>query len=282
MTIGRGNVLTRLVRGTRWSWRDERHASALPGDLDSVVMTLESADRHHAKQGRSTARVRFDQGSGSLSVFLKRHYQLPWLNRLAALLHPSGHHSPASAEWAHLERARSLGIAVPEVVAVGEWVGPWGALRSYLMVAELVGHAPLHEAIPELSKGLDPSSFARLKRALVIEMAEIAAKLHSAHAFHKDLYLCHFFLDQTGEKSSGRQLCLIDLHRLAIHRWSALRWRVKDLGQLLFSTQGVHGIDDRDRLRFWKHYRRRSKLILPDLHRKFIQAKAALYLAHNR
>jgi heptose I phosphotransferase len=282
MTVAHGNLFTRLFRGTRWSWRDERHASALPGDLDSMVMTLESADRHHAKQGRSTARVRFDQGSASLSVFLKRHYQLPWLNRLAALVHPAGRHSPASAEWAHLERARSLGIVVPEVVAVGEWVGPWGALRSYLMVAELVGHAPLHEAIPDLARTLEPSVFARLKRAIVIEMAEIAAKLHRAHAFHKDLYLCHFFLDGNGEGSSGPKLCLIDLHRLAIHRLTAPRWRVKDLGQLLFSTQGVEGIDDRDRLRFWKHYRRRARILLPEVQRKLVQGKAALYLAHNR
>ncbi len=282
MTTGHGNLMTRLFRGIRWSWRDERHASALPGDLDAMVMTLESADRHHAKQGRSTARVRFDQGSASLSVFLKRHYQLPWLNRLAALLHPAGHHSPASAEWAHLERARNLGIAVPDVVAVGEWVGPWGALTSYLMVAELVGYAPLHEAIPELFHALDATSFARIKRALVIEMAEIAAKLHAAHAFHKDLYLCHFFLDRSKEQSPEPKLCLIDLHRLAIHRWTAPRWRVKDLGQLLFSTLDVEGIDDRDRVRFWKHYRSRSAVLAPDLQRRLIQAKAGLYLAHNR
>lgn len=282
MRNGHGTLLTRLVRGTRWSWRSERHTSTLPADLDATVMSLESADRHHAKQGRLTARVRFDAGAASLSVYLKRHYQLPWLNRLAALLHPAGRHSPASAEWAHLERARSLGIPVPEVVAVGEWVGPWGALRSYLMVAELVGHSPLHEAIPELASTLEPAAFETLKRSLVIEMAEIAAKLHDAHAFHKDLYLCHFFLDRSPIPRQGRRLCLIDLHRLAVHRWTAPRWRWKDLGQLLFSTLGVPGIEDRDRLRFWMHYRRRSKMLFPGLQLRFVRGKAALYLAHNR
>ena len=48
---------------------------------------------------------------------------------------------------------------------------------------------------------------------------------------------------------------LIDLHRLGEHRSWPDRWRWKDLGQLLFSTDGVAGIDDRDVLRFWKHYR---------------------------
>ena len=107
------------------------------------------------------------------------------------------------------------------MVAAGEWIGPWGALQSYLMVADLVGHAPLHEAVPELAASLEPAAFASMKRALVIEMAEITAKLHAAHAFHKDLYLCHFFLDRRPDAAPGRRLCLIDLHRLAVHRWTA-------------------------------------------------------------
>ena len=180
-----GNLVTRLVRGTRWSWRADRHAGALPADLDASVMALEGGDRHHRKQGRSTARIRFDAGTPdapALSVYLKRHYRLPAWDRFRALVHPTGRYSPASAEWAHLERARSLGIQVPEVVAVGEAIGPWGHLQSYLMVAELVDQDPLHEAIPALAATLPPEEFARLKRALIVEMAEMVARLHAARA----------------------------------------------------------------------------------------------------
>ena len=42
MTRGHGSLLTRLTRGTNWSWRAERHLTALPADLDVTVMTLES------------------------------------------------------------------------------------------------------------------------------------------------------------------------------------------------------------------------------------------------
>ena len=158
----------RLVRGTRWTWLAEPYRAALPADLEATVMGLESRDRLHAKQGRSTARVHFHTGEGPLAVYLKRHYRLPWRSRLAALVHPGGRHSPAKAEWANLERARALGIDVPEVVAAGERIGPWGELQSFLMVAELTGCLPLHEAIPLLAararSGLVRSPEARADR----------------------------------------------------------------------------------------------------------------------
>ena len=168
-----GSLWERLVRGVRWSWIDPRYQSALPPDLDASVMTLDSRDRLHAKQGRSTARVVFhpaaaaaDRASGTaqcagasagpVAVYLKRHFRLPWLARLAALFDPAGRHSPAAAEWVHLERARALGVPVPEVVATGERIGPWACLQSYLMVAELTGCQELNVALPELATNSSP------------------------------------------------------------------------------------------------------------------------------
>jgi len=270
----------RLVRGSRWTWIDERFRAVLPADIDTRVMTLESRDRFHAKQGRSTARVVFHGASGPLSVYLKRHDRLPWRSRLAALIDPGGRHTPGAAEWSHLERVRALGIAVPEVVAAGERIGPWGRLQSFLMIADLVGCEPLHEAIPALVRRRDPRTFASWKRALIAAMAEITATLHRADLFHKDLYLCHFFVDPERHADEMR-LTLIDLHRLGQHpRWPE-RWRRKDLGQLLYSTYGVEGIDDRDRLRFWKHYRAHLGLRRLRRQARMIALKAARYHAHN-
>jgi heptose I phosphotransferase len=275
-----GGFLDRLVRGTRRSWTSERHRRALPADLVESAMAIASTDRYHAKQGRSTARVRFDGPDGPLSVYLKRHDRLPWSARLAALLHPEGDHSPATTERRHLERARALGIAVPEVVAAGEEIGPWGRLRGFLMVAELVGADEVNLVVPRLAEAMNPADFARFKREVIAEMAAIAARLHGARLFHKDLYLCHYFLDPT--RPAGLRLTLIDLHRLARHRWTAWRWRRKDLAQLLYSTEGVAGIDDRDRLRFWMHYRRRMDLRWPGFEARAALAKAARYRSHNR
>jgi hypothetical protein len=299
--VSYGSLWDRLVRGVRWSWVDPRYEPALPPDLDSAVMTLESRDRLHAKQGRSTARVVFHPAAGSpgrsaqaaradsspetpLAVYLKRHFRLPWPARVAALVDPGGRHSPGAAEWAHLERARSLGVPVPEVVAAGERIGPWAGLQSYLMVAELTGCEELNVALPRLAAELDQATFGALKRRVIAEMARISASLHQARVFHKDLYLCHFYLDceRLRRDPLDARLIVIDLHRLGEHRLWPDRWRWKDLGQLLYSTEGVAGIDDRDILRFWKYYRRQVAIRLPRWQARMIRMKAARYLGHNR
>ncbi len=146
-----GSLWQRWSRGVSWTWINEQYRARLPDDLGANVMTLESRDRFHAKQGRSTARVVLDRADRPLAVYLKRHFRLPWPARLAALVDPAGKHSPAAAEWAHLERARALGIDVPEVVAAGERIGPWADLRSFLMIAELTGCDAVNELLPQLA-----------------------------------------------------------------------------------------------------------------------------------
>jgi heptose I phosphotransferase len=267
-----------------WTWVNEKYRGFLPENSAAVVMSLESHDRLHAKQGRSTARVVLHRADCHLPVYLKRHFHLPWTARLAALFNPAGSHSPAAAEWRHLERARGLGISVPEVVAAGERIGPRAGLQSFLMLAELTGSTALNELLPRLAVSCDQASFAALKRQVVTEMAKITATLHRAQVFHKDLYLCHFFLDPyraiTGIKEP--KLSLIDLHRLEEHPYLGDWWRWKDLGQLLFSTEGVAGISVRDCLRFWKLYCRQAGIERPRLHARMARLRAARYSGHNR
>jgi heptose I phosphotransferase len=284
-----GSFWRRWTRGVSWTWVNDRYRDSLPPGFDSDVMTLQTPDRLHVKQGRSTARVSFhtadrDASSPALSVYLKRHYRLPWSARLAATLHPSGGYSPAAEEWFHLERGRALGIDVPEVVAAGERIGPHAALSSFLMVAELTGCEALHDALPRLAARLDARAFADLKRRLIAELARIVATLHNARLFHRDLYLCHFFLDRDRLQRPGEplRLVLIDLHRLSSSRLRApwLRW--KDLGQLLYSTFGVEGVDDRDLLRFWRLYGRRCPMRLVSWQAGIVTFRAGRYRAHNR
>ena len=195
-----GSLWQRWTRGVSWTWINERYRARVPADLGENVMRLESRDRFHAKQGRSTARVVLVRTDRPLAVYLKRHFRLPWRAGLAALVNPAGKHSPAAAEWAHLERVRAMGIDVPEVVAAGERIGPRAHLRSFVMIAELSGSEAVNELLPRLANQLDSRAFETLKRRVIGEIARITATLHAARAFHKDLYLCHFFVDHDALK----------------------------------------------------------------------------------
>jgi heptose I phosphotransferase len=129
-------------------------------------------------------------------------------------------------------------------------------LQSFLAVDELTDMLPLHEAIPAAAERLAPADFARWKRGLISEMARLVRAFHDRSRFHKDLYLCHFYIADIDTRHvpdwRGR-VWVIDLHRLGHHPWTRAWWRAKDLGQLLFSTD-VLGITARDRLRFWHSY----------------------------
>lgn len=235
-----------------------------PGWADRI-MQLPVTDHFSAKQGRSSGRVRLEapDGSGrSLVVYLKRHYQLAWWRRLLAMLWPGSGWSPALQEYEHLQWAHRQGVPVPATVAAGEFVGPWGRLQSFLAVEELGGMLPLDEALPLAARRLGAEPFRRWKRGLAAEVARLARLLHDRQHFHKDLYLCHFFIRETDisgqvgtEDAFWRgRVFLIDLHRLAHHRWTWWLWRLKDLAQLLYSAD-LPCLDVRDKLAFWMQYR---------------------------
>lgn len=260
---GRQSLWRRLAEGFR-RLRQRADWSAFAGaDWPDRIMGVAVTDRFHAKQGRSTGRWVLDLPGGTgeparrLAVYLKRHYELSWWQGWLAALWPRGDWSPAMQEWRHLEWARRQGLPVPHPVAAAEYVGPWGRLQSFLAVEELAGMIPLNEAIPLAADRLDPEAFRRWKQGLIAEMARLARLLHDRRCFHKDLYLCHFYVargDALEVPAWRGRVYLIDLHRLARHRWTWRLWQVKDLAQLLYSSE-VAGVTPRDRLAFWRAYR---------------------------
>jgi heptose I phosphotransferase len=249
--------LARLLRGVR----RVRHTGDWPrfagADWADHIMSVPVCDRFHAKQGRSIGRWALEASGERLVVYLKRHYRLPRWRGMLATIQTASAYSPALQEWDHLEWARELGLPVPESIAVGEYIGPWCRLQSFIAVKELTGMLPLHEAIAEAQARLGENDFHRWKHGLVVEMARLTRALHEQRRFHKDLYLCHFYITETDTKRlpawQGR-VRLIDFHRLAHHPWSWPWWQTKDLAQLYFSSE-IAGVTLRDRLSFWRAYR---------------------------
>jgi heptose I phosphotransferase len=261
-------------------WMDpEHHAifTAAAADSYDSLARLRPADHYVEKQGRSTGRYVIQAPVGSVRFFLKKYYTLSWWQRWFLPLEEY----PGPREWANIERVAALGIPVPRALAAG--ARSEGECHSLLAVRELEGYQPLHQVIPRRFGGQDTLPVRQLRRQLTYRLAEIVRRLHDAQLYHCDLYLCHFFLhDQPAIDGEGptEHLVLIDFTRLRHSNIS--RWRVKDLAQLLFSSD-LPGITRSDRMRFFKHYLRVSRLdaTARRLLRR-VQRKALLYHRHNQ
>jgi hypothetical protein len=90
-------------------------------------------------------------------------------------------------------------------------------------------------------------------------LADLIALLHSAGLHHRDLYLCHFFLNQTDPANDIR---LIDAARVkSLPRLFARRWIIKDLAQFWYSTLKLP-IADADRDKWLARYCRQQEMEL--------------------
>ena len=246
--------------------------AASANDYDAISR-LAPADHHVEKQGRSTGRYEIAGAGRPLSFFLKKYLDMPWWRRW---LTPVASF-PGLRELENLRRAEGLGVRVTEPLAAG--ADRRHACKSLLAVRELEGYLPLHEFIPARFRGADDSVRRALRRELAERIADVARRLHSAHLYHCDFYLCHFFIREQPENPTKFDLVLIDLTRLKESHWS--RWRVKDLAQLLFSSD-LAPITRTDRLRFFKRYLgvRKFDAAARRLVRR-IAWKAWLYRRHN-
>lgn len=228
-------------------------------DWASTVMAVSVTDKLHEKQGRAIARWTLTDAAGEkLVVFLKRHFVLPAADGLKAKLFPRRAWSPGLCEWEHLEWAAAEGFPVPRAVAAGEFRGPGLKLRSFLAVEELADMLPLHEAVPKAFGLLSEVDFQDWKRGLFAELARLSRELHRRRVFHKDLYFCHFYIRDTdtvvSPDSWRDRVVMIDFHRLARHRLGWQWYVVKDIAQLLYSSN-VTGVTDADREQIWADYR---------------------------
>ena len=81
--------------------------------------------------------------------------------------------------------------------------------------------------------------------------------MHEKGINHRDFYLCNILLDKQALETETRVLYVIDLHRAQIRKRTPLRWIIKDLAGLYFSSK-ASGLTKRDELRFVKEYRKGS------------------------
>jgi heptose I phosphotransferase len=123
---------------------------------------------------------------------------------------------------------------------------------------------------------------------LLERVARIARALHETGMNHRDFYLSHFLVKDRRwtdwQPGDPLELFLIDLHRVQTRDRVPSRWRVKDIGGLLFSAFDC-GLTRRDQLRFIQIYRgrpwRESVVAEAALWRRVLCNALLLYLRHH-
>jgi lipopolysaccharide kinase (Kdo/WaaP) family protein len=188
--------------------------------LDSFdrIMALEAPREAvtRAVPGRFTVRIELPpaaSGRAPLAVYLKRY-------------RGRGRASAAAHEWRRLGEVAAAGIPCPVPVAFGERRGLLAG-ESFLMTLEI----PHAEQADWWIRGRPAR-----RREVIEAVAELARRFHDAGFHHRDLYLCHFFVQDgaPGPDPAGRPLALylIDLQRCGRLGGRSRRWLVKDLAQL--------------------------------------------------
>ncbi len=193
---------------------------------------------------------------GGRDYYLKYHRGCGWREIIKDLSNLRWPVVSAHPEWVALDRLRELGQPAPIVAGVG--IRGWNPAQreSFLLTEALEGMISLEELVPVWLK-LEPGRRWRLKRALTIELARVAARLRDAGMNHRDFYLCHFLVPDRKwaqwEPGDPLTLTVIDLHRAQLRTRVPTRWLLKDLAGLLFSALGC-SLSNTDLCRFLAHY----------------------------
>jgi hypothetical protein len=169
------------------------------------------------------------------------------------------------------DEAAGIRALISEEIPTAPLVG-WGKIldgRSFVITEDLTGFRPADRMAQEgltFSKLLEPT-------------ADLAAKLHSAGLHHRDLYLCHFFVNP---ESEPLELKLIDAARVRrLPGWPMRnRWIVKDLAQFWYSAQRL-SVNQSELLRWLERYAAQRKISAAAPLHSAIQRKVRWIAQHD-
>jgi len=199
------------------------------------------------------------------TYFLKYHGPIGYVEILKNILKFQLPTVSARKEWNALQKLQSEGINCPPPVAIcSKGINP-AKSHSFIITESLEPNISIEDAF-EL-KIVNKIS-ALEKKKLIERVGSICRNLHSIGLNHRDLYLCHFLIDET--LNPDKPISLIDLHRAQIRNKVSVRWLIKDIGGLYHSAIRF-GVTERDCYRFLMTYFNCSLRELFSNHSEFIQ-----------
>jgi heptose I phosphotransferase len=196
-------------------------------------------------------RWRWDLPDGG-TLFVKRYLRTPWREQWDRLWRQTMAHSRAWWEFRQAGALHEQSVPVLRAVAVAEELcGGWEC-RSVVATEALVGDA-VDRSWERWRRAGAPVTRGAARHAFVRRLAQLVSAFHQTGFCHRDLYLCHIFVELADGAAALPRFTLIDLARMHRPRLFRMRWIIKDLAQLDVSARPL-GATRADRLRFLLAY----------------------------
>ncbi len=232
----------------------EEWASFIKGrDIFDFLFAIDG-EIYRNKEGRKTLRFTID----GKNYFGKFHSGIGWKNLFKSLIQFRMPVLGARNEWMAIKRLGQLGIHTMHLVGYGKRGKNPARIQSFVITEELRDTISLEDFCRNWTKTAPSYS---LKKTLITKVAETTRILHENGINHRDLYICHFLLDISSgiDRIDSRKiiLYLIDLHRVMFHSNTPVRWKIKDVAALYFSSMDA-GLTNRDILRFIRVYSKKD------------------------
>ncbi len=216
------------------------------------LMAVEGETFREVK-GRRT--VKFERGGKRF--FIKAHRGFRFSEFLKNLLSLKKPVLGARQEWLGIEALERAGVPTMKLAGKG-FRGVFPGSAGSLIVTDSIEDSLSLEELLQRQDELGRAQRDRLKRQLIPQLGELARRLHEGGINHRDFYICHFLTEDRDwaawRRGDAIDLIVIDLHRVQLRKGATPpRWRIKDLGALMYSAFGAD-ITVQDAARFIRAY----------------------------
>lgn len=195
------------------------------------------------REGRRTLRFTTPDGRG---FFLKYHSGIGWKEVFKNLLQFKLPVIGAGNEFHAISELTKAGVPTMTAAAFGSRGYNPARKESFLITEELIDMPSCEEYAARPAPESDGE-----KEKIIRALAASAGKMHALGINHRDCYLCHYLIDRQGQEL---QLRVIDLHRSQHRKKVPMRYRIKDLAGLYFSSMDCKWITAGDRELFISVY----------------------------
>lgn len=192
-------------------------------------------------------RWRWEPTGDTLPLYVKRYLGTPWRAQWDRVYRQVRRRSRAWWEFAQSQRLNEQSIAAVRAVAAVESMRGCWERRSAVVFAEAPGDA-FDRIWPAACARGAAVTRGRARHAVLRKLARFISAFHGTGMCHRDLYLCHIFVELDEAAHRPPRFTLLDLARVHRPRMRRMRWILKDLSQVDTSARQI-GLTRADRLR---------------------------------